>query len=182
MFTKLQAYNLILASTGDAPIDSIANNPYVVALIDPFFEANRRLVLAHGMASNVDRQTLQPDINSNVAVPSDCLRIRFPSGNDHLVVRNGNVWDSSTQTNYASAIEVLVTRDLAFETLDELTQLWIVNLTARDYRMRATGEYDGKAAFYEREATNCKQRAQNKDSYNSVNMNGWGRAVSVYGG
>lgn len=65
MFTTLQAYNLVLAATGDAPIDAIATNPYVVALIDPFFEMNRRQVLSHGLASNVDIQTLQPDINGN---------------------------------------------------------------------------------------------------------------------
>ena len=99
-----------------------------------------------------------------------------------MTVRNGYVWDTQTMTNYAQPIEALVTRDIPFEQLDELTQLWIVNLTCRDYRMRATGEYDGKAGFYDREATNLKMRAQNKDSLNNINMTAWGRTISVYGG
>lgn len=180
--TELQAYNLILAATGDAPIDSIASNPYTAQTITPFFEANRKLVLSFGMASNVDTQTLVPDINDEIEVPSDCLRIRFAQGLDNLVVRNGFVWDNSQMENYAENVEVLITRDIDFEQLDELTQQWIVNLTCRDFRMRATGEFDGKAAFYEREANACKMRAQNKDSYNNVNMTAWGRTISVYGG
>lgn len=182
MFTELQAYNLILAATGDAPIDSLGNNSYATAIIQPLFEANRRLVLAFGFASNVDKQTLAVDVSARVSVPSDCLRLRFPCGKDSLTVRNGYVWDAQTMSHYADAIDVLITRDLPFEQLDELTQLWIVNLTCRDYRMRATGEYDGKAAFYDREATAFKMRAQNKDSLNNVSMTAWGRTVSVYGG
>jgi hypothetical protein len=182
VFTTLQAYNLVLAATGDAPIDSLANNSYATATIDPFFSANRKLVLSMGFASNVDKQTLAVSIDNKVAVPADCLRLRFPTGNDNLTVRNGYVWDNQTMTNYAQPIEVLVTRDVPFDQLDELTQLWIVNLTCRDHRMRATGEYDGKAAFYDREATALKMRAQNKDSYNNINMTAWGRTISVYGG
>lgn len=182
MLSELQIYNLVLGATNDAPIDSLQDNPIVTSRIGPLLEKNRLETLSGGYAVNTDVKTLNVTIDGEVPVPDGILAVRFPRCFDYLTVRNRKVWNRNTQENYASEIKVLATLDVGLEELDFTTQMIITNLTCRDWRMQNTGQYDGKAAFYDQEARKGKQKAENRDSHNSTLATGWGRMVSVYGG
>lgn len=178
--TLLEAYNIILAANGDAPISAIAGNEWIVGLISPFLEKNRRMVLSMGLGSNVDTQALAVNEDDTIVVPTSVLKLRFPQGFDYLTIRNGLVYNRNTQTNHAEAITVLATFDFPFDQLDDMTQDWIVNLTARDFRLRQSGEYDSKCAFYDEQAKSCKMRSLNSNPQNSINLSGWGSTVNAY--
>jgi hypothetical protein len=181
MLSKLQAYNLILAATNEPAIDSLTNvNTYVIGRIDTYFELHRLSVLSHGFTNNTVTQTLQPDIDGKIAIPSNFLVVRFPIGHDHLTVNNNYVWNTTTQAYHDQEITVRATLDTTFENLPMLAQMLVVSLCAKDYRLSVVNEVDSKVAYYSQEAQKYFTRLQNAQP-SSNDYSNWGRVVAVYG-
>lgn len=179
--TTLEAYNQILAYVGEEPISDIETPSYGVNLIASQFNVIKRRILGLGHSFNTDKLTLSPDVDGNIAVPTTFLKPpRFRAGVDNLVVREGYVWDTQTGTRWSTAVEVLATLDIAFDSIPEPFQHWVYLEVAAHFRIRLNG-VDSTAAFLKQEALKAKAIALNSEPANATGATGWGQVISAYG-
>lgn len=140
--TELSAVNAMLATVGEAPINTLENLDVVDAItaLSALQEVTRE-VLVEGWAFNTDQGfPLSPEGVSpfEVSLPPDALSV-VPQ-ETHIVARRGrlyNTTDFSYNFEGSAAIKCEIIWSLDFEELPEVTRQYVALRAARRFQKRA---------------------------------------------
>lgn len=144
--TELEAVNEMLASIGQAPVNTLA----VTGISDVNIAKQRlasqtRKVLLHGFAFNTDDSyTLTPDVDGLIAIPSNALSIeskditelvqrRHPDGVMRLYNRTEGTFE------FSAAVDVEVIWGFTFEDLPEAARSYIALSAGRRFQSKFVG-------------------------------------------
>jgi len=145
--TELEAVNEMLASIGQAPVNTLA----VTGISDVNIAKQRlasqtRKVLLHGFAFNTDdKYTLNPDIDGLIAIPSNALGIESTNPTIELVQRRhpGGVMRLYNRTagafEFTTPVEVEVVWGFTFEDLPEAARSYIAISAGRRFQSKFIG-------------------------------------------
>lgn len=147
----LEAYNIVLRAANESPITTLETDTYTVALVEPVLDSVRRRILQEGWNFNSDCIQFTPDEEDQIVVPSTYFAVKFPDNlKERLTVRNGKVWDRSTQEYYSTAFKAEVRLDLAFCQLPPLAQQYIARLAACEFEEQVHGPSAAHALLTQR--------------------------------
>lgn len=122
--TELDAVNELLATIGEAPVNTLTNTGLGDASTarTRLYNASRNLQ-KYGWSWNTDYSfNLLPDVNGNVAVPSTTLQVRFVAKSDrqNLTLRGTQIYDSQNHTyTFTQPVMADIVQMLDFSLLPE---------------------------------------------------------------
>lgn len=139
--TELEAVNAILASIGEAPVESLDGSFTDAELAQDLLRQESRGVQVQGFTFNTERQvTLTPDNSGNINLPQNTLR--FIYADDRSIVQRGfRLYDA---TNHTYAFENDVTCDLVvgldYDELPEALRRFLFFRAGRIFQDRMGGD------------------------------------------
>lgn len=145
--TKLDAVNMMLASIGQAPLNSLnVTGIKDASIAELSLDNTTREVLNRGWSFNTDRQfELVPDSNDNMLVPSDALQIDPSDRCDDYVERDNNgvrmLYDreNHTFTITENPLKVDIIRAMEFEKIPQAARTYIATRAARLFQANVIG-------------------------------------------
>jgi hypothetical protein len=142
--TELEAVNIVLASVGESPVNSIATTTTtdVVQAKAILSEVNRRVQM-RGWYFNTDYNvTLSRDAGNEIPLATNVLAVRVP-GRD-IVVRGGRLYDRVnrvyTFTDNITNAETVVLLD--FTDLSEAGRNYVTQLACQQMQRTVQGQYN----------------------------------------
>lgn len=145
--SELEAVNEMLASIGQAPVNTLA----VTGITDVNIAKQRlssmtRRVLMRGFYFNTDENyTLSPDVDGHIVIPSGVLKIEAMSAGDDIVQRRLDVkgmalFNKATLSFlFAAPVQVKVTWAFPFEDLPETARCYIATAAGRRFQSKIIG-------------------------------------------
>ena len=127
--TKLQAVNICLSSMGEPPVTTLDSAAPDAQVISDIIDETSRSVQSNGWHWNIEKYTLSPNINNEIVLPNNTLRVdSIETSSDIDVVQRGlrlyNREDNTYTFTDPLKIEVfvgLVFDDLPFAAKQGLT-------------------------------------------------------------
>lgn len=144
--SELDAVNEMLASIGQAPVNTLA----VTGITDVNIAKQRltsmtRRVLSRGFYFNTDANyTLSPDLDGHIPVPSGVLKIEA-TGVDEIVQRRHDtkgmaLFNKATQSFvFTAPVTVKVSWAFSFEDLPETARCYIATAAGRRFQSKIIG-------------------------------------------
>lgn len=142
--TELDAVNIILASTGATPINSLASITAAdAAMAVSTLNEISRVVQSKGWRFNTEVNfTLPPTISKEIFIPGNCVRIK-PTGSDthrDIVQRGNRLYDRASQSfEFPRAVTAELVLLLPFEEIPETARRYITIRAARVLQERSIG-------------------------------------------
>lgn len=142
--TELQAVNLMLATIGEAPVNTLeVSGLEDVAAAKERLRNVTRTILTKGYKFNVDTNyPMIPDVNGNILIPPNMLKVvttREYSTYD-ITQRNGMLYDRAKLTAvFDKTIYVDITWFFAYDTLPEPARWYIAVRAAREFQVARLG-------------------------------------------
>lgn len=142
--TELEAVNAMLATIGEAPVNTLDNS----GLIDvaqaraTLAEVSRKVQAGDWHFNREDNYTLTPDYNGIIQVPFGVLKIDTVGDSEHIdiTVRGNKIYNRQEHTFvFTSAIKVDMTVLLEWEELPEPARQYIVARASREFQRRVVG-------------------------------------------
>lgn len=148
--TELEAVNAMLAILGESPVvqADIDAEPPEDADVEMALNVIRlycKSVQSKGWHFNTDRLvTLSPDIDGNIDVPEDALRIKKSlteaQRDMDIAHRHGQLWDRVNNTDeFEDDVQVDIVRALDFEEMPETARAYVVILAGRRLQEQSIG-------------------------------------------
>jgi hypothetical protein len=148
--TELEAVNIILATVGDAPVNTLTNTGLLnVDNAVSFLHEASRQVQSEGWHFNTElNYTIEPNVDGHLVLPLNTLRVEnvnHSSGSD-FVMRNGKLYDRINHSYYVlSAATATVVLFLPYTDLPEDARHYIKVKAARVFQDRMLGSTDLRA-------------------------------------
>ena len=145
--TKLDAVNLMLASIGQTPLNSLDTSGIRdAAIAELSLDMTTRQVLSSGWSFNTDRNyEIATDVSDNILVPANALYIE-PSSRSYAQVERDNagtrmMWDleEHTFTITVSPIEYDIIRAYEFNEIPQAARGYIATRAARLFQSQVIG-------------------------------------------
>ena len=143
--TELMAVNTMLATIGEAPVNSITDSPSadVAVALSTLREVSRE-VQSEGWHFNTEHEyPLVPDVNGNIIVPSSIIYVDvdYPRQSTLDVVLRGTQLYNRTDHTYTFTETVLATvrHLLDFDLLPEAARRYIALRASRMFQDRVVG-------------------------------------------
>lgn len=164
--SDLDAVNVMLGTIGEQPVSSLEVSGLTdVAVAKSILHETNRLVQAQGWDFNTDLKfRLSRDVNNQIAVPPDALRIDPTYASVRLVARAGYMYDRDNNTfvlgdNY----DFDIVRFLAFNNLPEAARYYVTIRAARIFQRRVLGD-DTIEAYTEQDELQARITLEDADS------------------
>lgn len=142
--TELEAVNSMLATIGEAPVNTLDNS----GLIDvaqaraTLAEVSRKIQAGDWHFNREDNYTLTPDFSGNILVPFGVLRIDTvgESCGIDITVRGNKIYNRKDHTfTFDKAIKVDMVVLLEWDDLPEPARQYIVARASREFQRRVVG-------------------------------------------
>ncbi len=150
--TELEAVNILLARVNEATISSLNDKT-----LDSNYDAATALTILRqttsetqilGVYVNKEKQTLSPDVDGYISLPTNCLNITSTRKDNYRnLVEKGNIekgvrlYDLDCNTyHFDSSIEVEITFELPFSELPAAVQNYIVMQSAITFTLELRGD------------------------------------------
>lgn len=169
--TELEAVNIMLATIGEAPINSLEVSGLVYANVAiSILAETSRAVQTRGWNFNTeDNYPFVPDVNGNITLPSNLLRITIDEENDTsgvtaIAQRGTSLYNKEDHTYvFEDTVKCHVMWYLEWTSLPQAARYYITIRAARKFQERMLGsselnsfsdddEYNAKVALEEAEA------------------------------
>lgn len=117
LITQLTVVNACLASMGEEPINSLAEENAFVNSAKFALEQAHANELSRGWWFNKERLTINPDVSGDYRVPTDVIDLDVDSSPEWLAMRGSRLYDTSKAEylNGTQPYQANITRLLAFE-------------------------------------------------------------------
>lgn len=145
--TKLEAVNIMLASIGETPVNSLTSGLVDAELAETILEAVDRDTQSQGWHFNteIDFPIAPTLIAGEIILPNNCLRVDtsgVDAGQD-LVMRGTKLYDRKNHTfKIGKAVKLEMVIMLKFEELPEAARRYITLKSARMFQDRVVGSTD----------------------------------------
>lgn len=143
--TEIEAVNVMLATIGEAPINSFEDvNADVAIARSTLSEVSKAIQLEGWQWNTEDNYPLKPDTRTNkIKIGPNVVRVHFPDPHaEELVIRGTYVYDRVNHTYFFDpefSIDVTITLVLPFEELPEAARRYTVIRAARVFQERVVG-------------------------------------------
>lgn len=143
--TEIEAVNIMLATIGEAPINSFDDvNADVAIARNTLSEVSKAIQLEGWQWNTEDNYTLRPDNNTKkIKLSPNIVRVHFPDPNaEEFVIRGSYVYDRMRHTNVFDpdfSIDVTITLILPFDELPESARRYTTIRAARVFQERVVG-------------------------------------------
>lgn len=139
--TKLEAVNIMLASIGEAPINSLDSGLVDAEMAETILDAVTRSVQSEGWTYNTEySMKLTPDVDDHITIPVNTLKIDPTNRHLNLVRRGGKLYDPHNHTfKFKQPVLADIVVALPFEDLPETSRRYIAIKSARTFQDRTVG-------------------------------------------
>jgi hypothetical protein len=144
--TKLQAVNIMLATIGSAPVNTLSgSNSADVAMAQQTLDEVSLTVQSHGWHFNTDEdRELTPDpITGQIVVGSNIIMcdIDYPNNQDmEVVLRGTKLFDKKNQTyQFSETVKAKIVTALEWDDLPQPARSYIMIRAARIFQDRVVG-------------------------------------------
>ncbi|WP_052063895.1 hypothetical protein [Nitrincola sp. A-D6] len=139
--TKLEAVNIMLASIGEAPINSLDSGLVDAEMAETILDAVTRSVQSEGWTFNTEySMKLTPDVDEHIIIPVNTLKIDPVNRSVRLVRRGGKLYDPLNHTfKFKQPVIADIVVALAFEDLPETARRYSAIKAARTFQDRTVG-------------------------------------------
>lgn len=186
MTTELEAVNVMLATIGEAPINSLTGPlPVDVGMAKSILDETRQKVCALGWWFNTETNVdTSLNASNEVVLPTNVLRVRLTTPGGIVAVQRGNrlynatkhtyVWEQAPQVDYVLLLD--------WDELPEPARQYIMHRAARLFHARIVGapEIDSMASRDEMQALAELQSAEAEAAVHTIYDN-W-RMLRLYTG
>lgn len=174
--TQLSAVNGMLATIGEAPINTLEGTSLVdVAAAKQALSEVTRSVLVEGWAFNTDLDyVLYPTGFDpfNITIPPNAMVVLPNDDYAHIIVRGSKLYDTLTHSDQfqgSNGVPCKVIWNMAFEELPEVTRQFIAIRAARLFQARSTAseilhafsDADERMARWAHQRNNVRVRRKN---------------------
>jgi hypothetical protein len=143
--TELEAVNEMLMSIGQAPVNTLAVTGIKdVAVARQRLQTALRTALTKGWWFNTDEAyTLTPDLDGNIIVPANALKIDSDDLDITERVLDGKgrcLWDRATETfEFTDPVTVRVVWGFEYEAIPQTARDYVATVAARRFQSKAIG-------------------------------------------
>jgi hypothetical protein len=153
--TTLDAVNIILSNVGQAPVSALDNANPMVSMASNILDEVTEAVQSEGWSFNLERAyPFIPDVNGEVGIPTNAIRIDAPATNDlQLIVRQNKLYDKYTHSYDFSKYPKLsldVTWLFDFDDMPQPARQYVTIRAANLFAGRAVGSAE-QVRFGEKE-------------------------------
>ena len=140
--TELDAYNMMLATLGELPLESIDADHGTLPAAVQQLKNTRRAVLGRGWWCNREVVTLTPDPDTGrITVPQDTLSIIPTAQTRKLAQRGSQLYDPVNATfDIGESVQVDVTLDIEFDDLPENAKSYIAAKAVEQFNKDNEGD------------------------------------------
>lgn len=142
--TELEAINDMLSLISESPVASLdeASRVADAQIAMQILRRENRTVQTHGWDWNTEEnQTLSPDLDGNIIVPRNTIKIDPTDPSIDYVMRGGKLWDRTNKTfNIGKKVTVTITFVHPFEDLPETARRYISMTAGRKFENRTIGD------------------------------------------
>ena len=147
--TRLQAINQMLATIGEAPVDTLTEGGVDIAIAEATLDNVSRETMNFGWVFNTYSTTYVPDSDGYITIPSNVLRLEGPEGSRY-VLRSDRLYDLEDDTNvFTSNITLTIVEMLEFDDMPEACKTYVTLKASRVFADRQLG--DNQLAAYSRQ-------------------------------
>lgn len=149
--TRLEAVNIMLSVLGESPVNSLSGNSSAsVAMAEAILDETDKEMQLEGWHFNTETDVeLAPDVNGNINVPSNVVRIdtaESQGGTADVTVRSGKVYDKTEKTDvFTGSMKFECVYLLAFTDLPEAARHYVIVRAARKLQDRLLGAQEHHA-------------------------------------
>jgi hypothetical protein len=139
--TELEAVNAILASIGEAPVNSLSSPAPDAQLALSLLRQESRGVQTTGYEFNTEYEwELSPDINGQINLPANTLKLI--SASDRTIVQRGlRLYDNTNHTyEFTDPVTVTLVIGLPFDELPEFLRRFLLYRAGRLFQDRLGGD------------------------------------------
>jgi hypothetical protein len=140
--TKLEAVNACLSNIGEAPVASLTGLQVDAQVASSIIDEVSREVQAHGWHWNSEVHTLKPDINSEIKLPANTLRVDSVQDDiaTDVIQRGMKLYDrKENQYTFTKALKLALTVGLDFDDIPEAARRYITVRSIRLFQERVLG-------------------------------------------
>ena len=181
--TKLQAVNICLSSMGEPPVTTLDSAAPDAQVISDIIDETSRSVQSNGWHWNIEKYTLSPNINNEIVLPNNTLRVdSIETSSDIDVVQRGlRLYNREDNTyTFTDPLKIEVFVGLVFDDLPFAAKQYIALRSARISQQRLLGSdslykfniQDEQAAWLNlvRDESDVSDRNMLYDSYSTSSM------------
>lgn len=165
--TTIEAVNIMLASIGEAPVNSLASGLVDAALAQNILSAVSRDVQSKGWSFNTDKKVkLSPTAGGEIILPANTLKadISVATNQLDLVQRGNRMYNRATHTFViGTSVELDLVSMLDFESLPETARRFITLKSARTFQDQTVGSRE-LHGFQERDEMSAWIELQESES------------------
>ncbi|MFW3388433.1 UNVERIFIED_CONTAM: hypothetical protein RF648_20820, partial [Kocuria sp. CPCC 205274] len=153
-------------------IDGADDNADVANAIRCLRNANREVQSQGWTWNTIESKTLAPNaITKNIKFLDTYLRLMSTSGATIYRRRNGNVYDSSADTElFTAPIQVKMIEELAYDEMPECFRKWIIVKASRAFNIRFFGAAEIEQALQQDEEEAHRLCMEYEMDYGNFNM------------
>jgi len=140
--TKLEAVNACLSNIGEAPVASLTGLQVDAQVASSIIDEVSREVQAHGWHWNSEVHTLKPDINSEIKLPANTLRVDTVQDDiaTDVIQRGMKLYDrKDNKYTFTKALKLALTVGLDFDDIPEAARRYITVRSIRLFQERVLG-------------------------------------------
>lgn len=140
--TKLDAVNICLSAMGEPKISSLDGSAIDAQIASDLIDETSRSVQSRGWHWNRDRYILSPNVNGEIAIPSNTARIDTIEGDKStdIVVRAGKLYNKADNTTvFTKSLTLEIYVFLEFDDLPYAAKQYITMRSARLFQQRVLG-------------------------------------------
>ena len=142
--TELEAVNEMLSAIGESPIaslveaDGVADASTALKLL----RLVNRWLQTKGWHWNTEHNwELSPDVNGNIVLPSNCVKVDPVDIDKDYIARAGKLWDRTNRTyTFTDTVKVNIVFLYNFEELPETARQFITQAATRRFENRLQGD------------------------------------------
>lgn len=140
--TKLDAVNICLSTMGEPTVNTLDGAAVDAQMASDLVDETSRSVQGTGWHWNREKHTLSPNVNSQIILPANTLRVDTidDSKSTDVVQRGGKLYDIENSTfTFTKDLKVEIYVQLAFEDLPFAAKQFITMRAARLLQQRLLG-------------------------------------------
>jgi len=140
--TELEAINMMLASIGETPVNTVpASGVNDASLARDMLHRTNRQVQGMSLKCNTDYKVqYSPDVNGYINIATNSLRVWGWYVNNDYAVRGRKLYDRSEQTNiFTAAVLLNITVFLEWSDLPEHVRFYIATKAGRRFQAQSVG-------------------------------------------
>lgn len=140
--TELDAVNLMLESVGEQPVNTLVDTGIADVEIaqNILHNTSRNLQVRGWTFNNEIDYPLVRDVNNNIQVPTNVLKVRPKDTTMDIIQRGGKLYDKTNHTDvFTKDVKCDITFFLDFTDLPQAARTYIYVLASRDFQKKVLG-------------------------------------------